>query len=233
MCAERGRNDGPYARLFRLGHAAAPLVFCTSAILGLFAMAAVQRITRRRVRKGLASSEELTYMSIDDVIVDRVNRGMLFPLWPKRQGDTPRRALLLSEEMYVALTAERQNPADKVRFGELRADLEQFVVSETLDGKYLFHLYPSRDCVWEIRSVRSEPSIRVLGFLASRDIFVATTYALREALGGWQSREWKQIKRRAGAQWRSMFDPYPPLAGTDPTKHVSGVLSGKFFETRG
>jgi len=102
-----------------------------------------------------------------------------------------------------------------------------------VDGKYLFHLYPSRDCVWEIRSVRSEPSIRVLGFLASRDIFVATTYALREALGGWQSRECKQIKRRAGAQWRPMFDPYPPLPGTDPTKHVSGVLSGKFFETRG
>jgi hypothetical protein len=172
-------------------------------------------------------------MSIDDVIVDRVCRKMLYPLWPKRPADPARRALLLSEEVYAALTADRADPADKLRFGELRADLEHFVTSPTLDGKYLFLLYPSPDRVWEIRSVRSEPSIRVLGFIAAQDVFVAMTYARREDLAGWQSREWKQIKRRAGAQWRAMFDPYQPRSGINPAEHISGVLSGKFYKDRG
>jgi len=182
---------------------------------------------------GLAVSGELTYMSIEEVILDRVKRKMLYPLWPKRKGDTSRRALLLSEEVFAALTAERADPDDKYRFGVLRADLEHFVTSERIDGKYLFHLYPSRDAVWEIRSVREEPSIRVLGFLAAYDVFVAMTHVRREDLGGWQSREWKQIKRRAGAQWRAMFEPYKPRSGTNPADHVSGVLSGKFYQDRG
>lgn len=171
-------------------------------------------------------------MSIGDEIVDRVQREMLYPLWPKRQGDPVRRAMLLSEEMYVALTAHRNDADERLRFGALRADLEYFVTSERIDGKYLFHLYPAADSVWEIRSVRDDPSIRVLGCFATRDIFVATTYALRENLGGWQSREWKAIKRRARAKWNAIFNPYPPQSGTDPSKLVSGVLGGKFFRNR-
>lgn len=171
-------------------------------------------------------------MSIGDEIVDRVERKMLYPLRPKRQTDTVRRAMLLSEEMYVALTAHRNDPEERLRFGALRADLEYFVTSETIDGKYLFHLYPAADSVWEIRSVRDDPSIRVLGCFAEPDIFVATTYALRKDLEGWQSREWKTIKRRARAKWNAIFNPYPPQNGIEPSKLVSGVLGGKFFRSR-
>jgi len=172
-------------------------------------------------------------MSIGDELVDRVQRKMLYALWPKRRSSPARRAMLLTEEMHVALTAYREDPAERMRFGELRADLEHFVTSAQIDRKYLFHLYPMADAVWEIRSVREAPSIRVLGFIAAQDVFVAVTYALREDLGAWQSREWKTIKRRARAQWNALFQPYQPKFGTDPTQCVTGVIGGKFYKSRG
>jgi len=84
------------------------------------------------------------------------------------------------------------------RVAELRADLEVFVEGRIIDPKYLFLLYPAADCVWEIRSVRSNPSIRVLGLFAKRDIFVATNFAFREDLGGWQSRLSREMPARNG-----------------------------------
>jgi hypothetical protein len=171
-------------------------------------------------------------MSIADEILDRSVRKMLYPLWPKRRGDTLYRAMMLSEEMFVALTAKRADPNEESRFEILRADLELFSTSQRIDGKYLFHLYPAEDAVWEIRSVREDPSIRVLGFFADYDVFIAMTYVLREALGGWQSREWKMMKRRALAQWRALFAAYDPRHGTDPRQHMSGVIDGKFFRDR-
>jgi hypothetical protein len=118
------------------------------------------------------------------------------------------------------------------RMGRLRADLEVFASSPTIDPKYLFHLYPARDAVWEIRSVRAAPSIRVLGLFAEKDAFIATTFALREELGGWQSREWRQVKRTAKQKWASLFHPYGPRVTTHVHDVVTGAINGKYFKTR-
>jgi len=61
--------------------------------------------------------------------------------------------------------------------------LEQFAEGQSIDPAYLKLLAPARDAVWEIRSVRPAPSIRVLGRFAEYDVFVATNYALRKPLG--------------------------------------------------
>lgn len=170
-------------------------------------------------------------MSIEQAVHWRVEEGRLFPLLPKAAGATPRRAMFLSSELWDLLRSEH-DPEMEERLGHLQADLEFFVTNETIDHKYLFHLYPAHDAVWEIRSVRPDPSIRVLGLFVMPDFFIATNHALRADLGGWQSREWKAVKRAARAKWTQLFHQYQPAIGTDVTKLVTGALDGRFFKER-
>lgn len=172
-------------------------------------------------------------MSIEQVVRWRVAEKRLFPLLPKAAGATPRRAMFLSSELWDLLRFEHQDPDMEDRLGHLQADLEFFVTSETIDPKYLFHLYPARDAVWEIRSVRPDPSIRVLGLFATKDFFIATNHAMRAELGSWQSRRWKVVKQTARARWTQLLHPYLPEIGTDATKLVTGALDGRYFKERG
>jgi hypothetical protein len=169
-------------------------------------------------------------MSIELLLKDQVKRRMLFPVVPKAPGSASRRVLLASEELWAVLNSAEGNDEWEKRVAELQADLEVFVEGGPIDPKYLFLLYPSEDCVWEIRSTRSNPSIRVLGLFAKRDMFIATNYAFRDDLGGWQSREWKQVKRNARAKWRGICLTYQPLKGTDVRKFVTGALNGEYLK---
>ena len=154
---------------------------------------------------------------------------MLFPLFPKRPGTAPMRAMLVVEELWQVLTSPVGDLAWEKRVAELRATLERFVEGHTIDPKYLFLLYPTADAVWEIRCTREDPSIRVLGLFAAKDVFVATHYELRENLGGWESREWKNVKKRAKARWRILFNTYPPICGARVGTLVSGAADGKYI----
>lgn len=169
-------------------------------------------------------------MSIENEIKDKCARGMLFPLLPLAPGATVRRAMFVAAALWEALDSPEGDLEWEERVGNLRADLENFVTSRDLDWKYLFLLYPEHDCVWEIRSVRDQPSIRVLGLFASKDRFIATNAALREWLGGWQSREWKVVKREALAQWRNLFNPYRPIRTVNVNIVVSGAINGRYFK---
>jgi hypothetical protein len=117
------------------------------------------------------------------------------------------------------------------RKGALEADLEVFASGEPIGPKYLFLLYHSREGVWEIRSVKPNPSIRVLGRFVERDIFIATNFALRDDLGGWQSREWRDVKVRARAVWINLLHTHQPLVTTDVNRVVTGAINGKYFKT--
>jgi hypothetical protein len=169
-------------------------------------------------------------MSIDAELRDCVRRGMLHILNPRAPGSVSRRVMLLTQPLWDLLHSPEGDDEWEKRVAELRADLEVFAEGMPVTPKYLFLLYPAENCVWEIRSVRSAPSIRVLGFFAKRDIFVATNFALREDLGGWQSREWKQVKRYAQAKWRWLFKTFQPRSGTDIKTLVTGAIDGKYFK---
>lgn len=167
-------------------------------------------------------------MSIEDEILDRVGRGMLFPLIPKAAGAVIRRAMFIEEQLWAELNSAEGDAEWEERIGRLRADLEVFVTEESLVPKYLFLLFPPADAVWEIRSVRDDPSIRVLGLFPLLDTFVSTNYALREHLGGWQSREWRKVKRAAKAAWRKTFPAYDPIIATTPETVFSGAINGDY-----
>lgn len=170
-------------------------------------------------------------MSIEDLIRDRVVKGMLYPLIPKAAGASPRRAMFVSEDLWRVLSTEHHDEDMEERLGILQADLELFVEGQPIDPKYLFLLYPPRDAVWEIRSLRPTPSIRVLGCFAMKDVFIATNMELREKLGGWQSRQWKAVKRSARTRWGHLFHPYTPVSSTNIHDLVTGAIHAKYFKT--
>ena|SRR5579863_432479 len=174
-------------------------------------------------------------MSIQDVILDAAgeHRKMLFPVIPKAAGSGPGRALFVYDKLWEFLQSTEGDEAWERRVGELLADLELFASGAEIHPKYLFLLYPASKAVWEIRSVGSDPSIRILGLFAARDVFIATNFALREDLEGWQSRGWKDAKRLALARWRHVFHQYQPRKGSNIHQHVSGAIDGKYFKTPG
>lgn len=171
-------------------------------------------------------------MSIEDEILDRVRRGMLWPLEPKAAGATIRRALFVGERLWAELNSPEGDEEWEDRIGRLRADLEVFITEASIGPHYLFLLYPARDAVWEIRSVRDSPSIRVLGLFPDTDILVTTNHARREDLGKWQSRDWSQVKRTARATWRQLFPGYDPKVTTDVHEVCSGAANGIFYKER-
>ena len=174
----------------------------------------------------------LTYMSIEDEILDRVARKMLFPLRPQAAGATIRRAMFVAERLWDELNSPEGDAEWEDRIGRLRADLEICITEESIAPKYLFLLYPASDGVWEIRSVRDQPSLRVLGLFPSADIFVSTNHARRDELGGWQSREWKTVKRTAKAVWRQLFPAYDPKITSNVNEVCSGATNEIFYKAR-
>lgn len=171
-------------------------------------------------------------MSIDDEILDRVHREMLFPLEPRAPGATIRRALFVAEKLWNELNSPEGDAEWEERIGRLRADLEIFVTEPAIAPQYLFLLYPSEDAVWEIRSVRDKPSLRVLGLFPEKNLFVSTNHARREDLGVWQSREWKTFKRTARAVWRQLFPAYDPKVTTRVNEVCSGATNEVFYKER-
>lgn len=170
-------------------------------------------------------------MSIMDLIRDRVQRKMLFPIIPKAPGMAPVRTMLVAEKLWELLNSPETDDEEwEQRIGELQADLERFVGEDAITPEYLKLLYPAREGVWEIRSVANAPSIRVLGLFPEKDVFVATNMELRENLGGWQSSAWKDVKRAAKTVWAWLFHTYQPVISTNVNDLVSGAVDGKYFK---
>lgn len=169
-------------------------------------------------------------MSIETILKDRVDRGMLHLLLPKAKGATVYRVLLIADRLHKMLESATNNPDMEERIGWLMADLEVFVTSKSLRPEYIFWLYPRSKGVWEIRSVQDEPSLRVFGLFAAKDVFVATNFALRKHLGGWDSSEWKRERRNATVEWNGLMQPYNPIYAVSEKDVISGAVDGKYFK---
>jgi hypothetical protein len=169
-------------------------------------------------------------MSIAAILKDRIERGMLHLLTPRAAGEAIRRVMVISDRLYSVLHSPTGAPEWEQRVGALQADLEIFVSSAQIHPSYLFQLYPRSKAVWEIRSVQDNPSIRVFGLFAQKDVFVATNFALRSDLGGWESAEWKQARRNATVEWMGLFHQFKPLRHNSIHALVTGAIDGKYFK---
>ena len=86
-------------------------------------------------------------MSIEALILDRMDRGMLFPILPAARGATVRRALFVNEALHSVLTSPEGDQDWERRVGELQADLEVFVEAPTIGPRHIDEvLAPPRRC---------------------------------------------------------------------------------------
>lgn len=168
-------------------------------------------------------------MSIEVEVQRWVLREGLHVLRPLTPKTACRRAMFVTSKLWEALNGPWESEDDEERFGRLYADLVQFVEGRRIDHNYFKNLWPRRDGVWEIRSVRPSPSVRVLGRFATKDVFIATNFELRNELGEFDSREWREAKRRCLAEWRHLFNSYPALIGNTIHDHISDAIDGKYF----
>src|SRR5437868_5900088 len=143
-------------------------------------------------------------MSIEDEIEACKRAGRLMPLMPLAPGTSAQRALLATVSVYQQVTGPWDSEADETRFMALRADLDVFSAGRLITPRYLFQLRDRREEVWEIRSLKPLPSIRIFGRFAAKDAFVAINYERREVLADVKE-EWRRAKETCKAEWRKLF----------------------------
>ena len=164
-------------------------------------------------------------MSIQDHLAELIKAGRLRPFLPRFGGRVVRR-LLLTEELHRELTEPGAYPLE-YGIGFLTADLERFVVG----GRQTFGMGSNNHCtikvlddwsdeIWEIRSRREKPGVRVFGRFVLPDVFVATAVVDRKELGN----DFDVEKRRCGAAWRQLFYSYEPYRGANPDDYITSNL---------
>jgi hypothetical protein len=183
----------------------------------------------------------LTYMSIRDEINARLNEmpPRLFTLERSLPSDPVSRSMFLSEEIKNLLDGPWARDDRRYRAGRLRADLEEFIKGEEITlcfepfaakTAYMGRLCPIVDSVWDIRSRDPSPALRVVGFFAEMDAFVALRWAPRSRRPGWtdkpplgdrDSSEWRDIIVQCKTDWKNLFHTYLPVTGECINAYVS------------
>lgn len=174
---------------------------------------------------------ELTLMSIKAELLNVVSKGQLVQLAPHVAADKLIRKMYLTAELneliasyqgmdYDAATSEQKEAIS--RFAKLKADLDMFLTRPEIDPEYMKQLDPAGKGVYEIRSVRPKPSIRVFGRFIDKNIFVATHIAERKELGGWKSYEFKQEIAACRKIWGTIFPNHQAKEGCTLSSLVTG-----------
>jgi hypothetical protein len=153
----------------------------------------------------------------------------LFFLPPLIGGAVVVRELFVSEEIYRVANP----PAAQTDFGSRYARMRSYLDAWT-EGRlisitdhpyrkpkptYMARIDPAPDEVFDIRCIDPHPGIRVMGCFADRDLFIALTYAGREALRTRQ--DWRNEREACKAAWRRLFPTYKPYTGANLNEYVS------------
>lgn len=149
--------------------------------------------------------------------------GELRLLLPRSARESIQRPMYLLPDLYAQVNGFYSNAAEQDRYSSLLADLEVFVTGGTLTTSYLRQLRPRSKRVWDIRSKRPRPSVRIFGLFACPDVFVATNLHLRSALGPAGTPQWKEAIRQSRFHWNKLFPEFEPAEG-DLSQLVSGEI---------
>jgi hypothetical protein len=165
-------------------------------------------------------------MSIRDEIkrcveADPVQLALLRPALP---GTPMKRFIFVAAEILLLLDGPWESLELEIRWKHVRADLERFVQGGIIvvgDDGYMKRLDRAEDEIWEIRCIDPNPSVRIFGSFAEKDVFMALGYRYRQELEEKGSTEWAEAIRACKADWRKLFLTYPPHSGSDPHDYIS------------
>ena len=178
-------------------------------------------------------------MSICAQIQRCVRLGELHQLFPRLDSDPVERRVFISTEIKGALDGPWPHEEAERRCGELQGDLEAFVKGDNIGmcltayqhrAAYMGRLDMPKDEVWDIRSRRNPPALRIFGRFASVDTFVAFRIRPRsvrvdllnsEPLGGAKSREWQFAIIETLQEWNRLLPNLNPPHGDDLNVYVS------------
>lgn len=182
-------------------------------------------------------------MSINDLIEHWISEERLWRLEPTLESDPVDRCLLISSEIKQLIDGPWPDKEWEKRCNYLRAELESFVKGEEVrlclepyeaDTAFMGRLFKPSDEVWDIRSRRMRPSLRVFGRFARRDLFVAffwsprslqLPYSQRLPLGDRDSEEWRLAIKETKAEWRKLFPSFNPIHGESHDIYASNAVS--------
>ncbi len=165
-------------------------------------------------------------MSIELKIDSHLSEERLKLVVPWVSSDRLQRRLYLTKELHDEVYGEEQNSRESEMFANLIADLEVFVTSDTIDPDYLRQLAPPKEGVWEIRSTRSFPQIRVFGVFAFKDCFIGTHYRHRDNLKG---KQWQKEIKLTKDIWNRLFTGYTHKKSSSRNQLFTGALDEQYF----
>lgn len=139
--------------------------------------------------------------------------GSLLPFAPSVGWTATPRAFLMTRRLADQLTSARMSPDQRhvERWERLRADIAHFVENGMVNWAFMKWLEPKKHEIWELRSVRPRPSIRVFGRFAEPDVFVGTHAVERPGLGAKWSLQWELEKLTCEEQWRFAVGDHEPF----------------------
>ena|SRR5581483_2692929 len=121
------------------------------------------------------------------------------------------RPMFLVSDLYREIYECAPNTEAGLRYARLQGDLERFVSGGPITDSYLSPIRPLARAVWEIRSRKPKPSLRVFGLFASVNIFIGTNHQSRPWLS--DKVEWDRANRIARSEWRKLFEDQAPMQG--------------------
>lgn len=169
-------------------------------------------------------------MSIFDEIRDHEANGDLVALRPRFGFGARkiRRYMFLTNELNSKI--QSAIAAGDIRFAELEADLVNFLVVPEIEKEYLKQLRPPTDGVWQIRSQRVEPTIRVFGQFVARNILIATSFRYRGDLKEFSNPEWDYEKKLTQHTYRQLFPGHNAKKTTNAHMLFDGAVDEKYYD---
>ncbi|MES2845606.1 MAG: hypothetical protein V4747_11305 [Pseudomonadota bacterium] len=176
-------------------------------------------------------------MSMNITLAEIVQDGRLIPVTPLLGGHR-KRVILATAEVLKELSPSTAQYVDPSNAGQLRAWVDGFTAGRRVtvgsDKNRLVDvkiLNPQADEVWEIRK-RDEPSTRIFGRFAMKDVFIATNIKTSRDLFSvqWITGEyirwpvWRQEIRRCKTVWRNIFAAYEPVSGGQLNDYLSNFV---------
>ena len=131
------------------------------------------------------------------------------------------RVFFVSPELLDAMEVGGAQPATRDRYQSLRADIDHFVSGGFINWGLMKWLDPKNHEIWELRSVRPRPSLRVFGRFAQPNVFVGTHLAERRSLKGKWSLEFELEKLRAEEIWNRIFNASAPFSAPDYEGYIT------------
>ena len=102
------------------------------------------------------------------------------------------------------------------RWAKLEADMAHFVEGGYINWNLMKWLDPQKQEVWELKSVRPKPSLRVFGRFAEPNVFVGTHHQVRNKMKGkWSQEFWDEIVK-CETIWADLFKSDGSGAAPDP-----------------